>query len=73
LVAGPDFDRARDIARWPLVEVLVCYLAIERERALRIYQHRELVWNIRAPYVSEDKRGPYPEVPPILKDIYVDE
>lgn len=64
MLSGHDHDRARKILRWPLREVLVAYVAREREVALAQYRHEEILYRLIAPY---SKNVTPPGLPGILR------
>lgn len=66
-IAAGDYAQACRVADWPLVEMLLAYLARARELALAEHRHRELVWAALAPHVEKGKRQKPPELPEILK------
>lgn len=63
-MAGYDYDRARGILDWPLVEFLLAVRAALRREALDAYRVELTVWSNLAPHSR--KTSP-PEPPAILR------
>lgn len=66
-VAGYDYDKARAIGVWPVVELLEAYEAIAIERATAEFRHSTLIWASRYPITFSKKTPKPPELPPILR------
>ena len=44
VLSGYDYDRARNVLRWPLREALVAYVEAERASALAMYRHEQSLY-----------------------------
>jgi len=66
-VAGWDFGKAREVARWPLREVLLAFLERMKDRALEGYRHECLMWGVLEPHRAKEHKQKPPAVPDILK------
>jgi hypothetical protein len=54
-----------EVARWPLREALLAYVARMKEEAIVSHRHETLVWAFLAPYQKKSSKPP--PVPRILR------
>lgn len=64
-MAGYDYDRAAVVARWPLREMLIAYVALAREQAEESYRHTQLLYQVRNSLGGKEEPPP---VPPLLRE-----
>jgi hypothetical protein len=64
-VAGFDYGRALQVARWPLREMLIAYVARIREQTEESYRHAQLLYQVRNSFGGKEQPPP---VPPLLRE-----
>jgi hypothetical protein len=64
-VGGWDHDEIQRILDWPLRELLLRYVALMKEQAMRGYQTSLLVWASRTAMGGKQKP---PDLPVILRE-----
>jgi hypothetical protein len=68
MVARFDFAKSEEVARWPIRELLISYLACLRERLYVKYLHDDLVWATTALQIAKRDRPKPPGLPELLKN-----
>ena len=54
------------VARWPLAEVLACYIEVQADRDLTDFRHQSVMWQMRAIFAK--KPGPKPKPSALLRN-----
>jgi hypothetical protein len=71
-VAGYDYRRCLVVARWPIEEMLIAYLEVQKNMARENHWHAQLLYSVRHVMGNKEKEPP-PAMPSILREIIISE
>lgn len=66
-VARNDYDRALQVLRWPVRELLIAYLEAFKDQLREDLRHRQLMFQIRVAWGGGRDLQP-PQIPPLLRE-----
>jgi hypothetical protein len=69
-IAGYDYRRALVVARWPIEEMLIAYLEVQKKMARENYWQASLLFQVRH-VMGNPNREPAPAMPSILREIII--
>lgn len=64
-LAGHDYARYAEVARWPVREAACAFIERMKEQAGRAFRHEQLIWALLAPHA--EKKTEAPKLPDLLK------
>jgi hypothetical protein len=66
LVAGFDYERTLEVARWPIREGLISYVERVKELTEANFRHASLLYQVRTAFGGSKEKPP--ALPPLLKE-----
>lgn len=65
VLADHDYDRAQQVADWPIREGLLALTERMRDQAIETFRHEQIFWALKVPILKTKPKPP--EIPRILK------